>query len=222
MNSRVRNSALMCVLVAGVLLPGQASAQEGIAGHNAVDLTWTPSTLRTAPQGGVFGLQQGGAPNPGAVPSAVRQAEQDVERQVRKYRVGVQGGLVIDPELVSIGVHANVGPFFTSRFAVRPHFELGFGELTTLLALNVDGIYRLRPSAGQRWTPYFGAGPSFSLSHRGFEGEEDGERFDFGDTDWETGLDLLVGFENRNGMFLEFKATPYSVGHARFIVGYSF
>jgi hypothetical protein len=187
-----------------------------------VNLNWTPAIGKTATASSLFELQQGGAPNPRAVPSVVRDAEQDVQRQVRKYRIGVNGGLVIDPELVSVGVHANLGPFFTSRFSVRPHLELGFGEVTTLLALNLDGVYRLRPSAGQRWTPYFGAGPVFSLSHRGFEGEEDGERFDFGDTDWETGLDLLVGFENRNGMFVEFKATPYSIGHARFIVGYSF
>ena len=76
------------------------------------------------------------------------------------------------------------------------------------------------------WTPYVGAGPNFALSHRGFDpdGEdiEERNRFDFSDTDFEGGVNFIVGARRPNGMFLEMKATAYGVSNVRLLVGFSF
>ena len=70
-----------------------------------------------------------------------------------------------------------------------------------------------------------GAGPNFALSHRGFESDEsdDGRnRFDFSDTDFEGGFNFIAGARNRNGMFLEMKATAYGVSNVRLLAGFNF
>ena len=36
-----------------------------------------------------------------------------------------------------------VGPFFNENVWARPNIELGFGEVTTLVAINFEGIYRI-------------------------------------------------------------------------------
>ena len=61
-------------------------------------------------------------------------------------------------------------------------------------------LYSLTGAASQRWTPYIGAGPNFALSHRGFDTESDLEddlpnRFDFGDTDFEGGVNVTLGLD---------------------------
>jgi len=161
--------------------------------------------------------------NQDPVPPNVRRLERQIERQVRRFRVGVRGGTALDPELISIGAHATLGPFFDPNVSFRPNVELAFGEVTTLLALNLEGIYRLSPATRQtRWTTYVGAGPNFSFSHRGFEGEENGDRFDFGEFDWDTGFNFLIGVENRNGVFVELKATAYASPHIRLLIGRTF
>ncbi len=157
------------------------------------------------------------------VPPSVRRLERQIERQVRRYRVGVRGGVALDPELISVGAHASLGPFFDSNVSFRPNLELAFGEVTTLLALNLEGIYRIPPATRQsRWSAYVGAGPNFSFSHRNFEGEENGQRFDFGEFNWDTGLNFLVGAENRSGVFIELKATAYAGPHVRLLIGRNF
>ena len=75
------------------------------------------------------------------VPPAAQQTEADVERAVRRFRVGVQGGVGLDPEILDVGVHAAFGPFFTPNVAFRPGIELGIGEVTTLFGINLDVLY---------------------------------------------------------------------------------
>ena len=158
------------------------------------------------------------------VPDEVRRAESQIRRQARRYGVGVRGGVGFDPELLTAGVQARVGPFFSDSISLRPSAEFGFGEVTTLFALNFEAIYRLpfTPRAG-RWQAYVGAGPSFNFSHRNFEAAQAGDRdIDFGDFDYSTGLSFVTGVEFRNGTFVEMRSMAYGKPAVRVFFGYNF
>ncbi|MCA1586961.1 MAG: hypothetical protein LC791_20055 [Acidobacteria bacterium] len=158
-----------------------------------------------------------------AIPPEIRRLEAQIERQVRRYRVGAFGGVALDPELISVGAHATFGPIFNRNVVFRPNLELGFGEVTTLVALHLDVLYNFPGATRQtRWAPYVGAGPNFSFSHRGFESEEDGNRFDFGDFDADSGFDFIAGARNPNGVFIELKATASGVANVRLLAGFNF
>jgi hypothetical protein len=159
------------------------------------------------------------------VPPDVRQAEAAVERAVKRFRVGVEAGVGLDPELIMFGGHGAFGPIFNRNVEFRPGIEFGIGEVTTLFGINLDVLYVLPgASRGTRWTPYVGAGPNFALSHRGFESddEDSGNRFDFSDTDFVSGFNFFAGARTANGMFLEMKSTAYGVSNIRFLVGFNF
>ena len=168
------------------------------------------------------------------VPANVQRLTAQIERQARRFRAGVFRGAALDPELISVDAFATLTPWPQPRLAVRPSFELAFGELTTLIGLHLDVLYSLpgiRPSA--RWAPYVGAGPNFSFSHRGIEEEEflergatddddDDGRFDFSQYDWNNGFNFIVGARNPNGTFFELKATAYGVANIRMLAGFEF
>ena len=189
--------------------------------------------------------QQAGAQRPTAsssqrsnqqqnVPAGAQQAEDAVERTVERFRIGVEGGIGLDPELIEFGAHAAFAPIFSPDVEFRPGIEFGFGELTTLFGINLDVLYFLPGSTrGTRWMPYIGAGPSFGLSHRGFatddvdnvdddEVEEPNSRFDFSDTDFNGGMNFIAGARNQSGVFFEMKATAYGVSNIRFLAGFNF
>ena len=56
-----------------------------------------------------------------------------ISREARRFGVGVQGGVGIDPELIDLGVHATFGPVFKPNLVFRPALEVGAGEITTFL-----------------------------------------------------------------------------------------
>jgi hypothetical protein len=161
------------------------------------------------------------------VPPAVKDAENAVEDAVRRFRIGVVGGVGLDPELVMFGAHAAFGPIFHRGIEARPGIEFGVGEVTTLLGLNLDVLYVL-PGATRntRWTPYAGAGPNFTLSHQGFEADDeevdDRNRFDFSDTDVSGGFNFIAGVRNQSGVFFELKATAYGESNIRILAGFNF
>lgn len=159
------------------------------------------------------------------IPPEIRRLERDIERQVRRYSVGVRAGVALDPELVLIGVHAQLGPFFNSNVYFRPNVEFAFGEVTTMFALNPEVVYRLPVTARQgRWSAYVGLGPGFNFLHQNFEREEGDSRIDFGDFKSDVGLNILGGIRSRGGTFVELKTTVYSDPSPtlRLIVGYNF
>lgn len=197
-----------------LLLPHAALAQDPGAG------VFSPASLSAA----TLDAQQSNVPAP------VKDAENAVERAAKRFRLGVEGGVGVDPELIMFGGHGTFGPFFTRGLDFRPGVEFGIGEVTTTFGVNLDLLYTL-PGATRtsRWVPYVGAGPNFALSHRGFEtqdadtGVDDGRsRFNFSDTDFESGLNFIAGARHRNGMFMEMKATAYGVSNVRLMVGYNF
>jgi hypothetical protein len=180
----------------------------------ANEVTITPGT--TAGQTGTAGP---------VVPPEVRRLERDIERQARRYQVGVRAGVALDPELVMIGVHAQVGPFFNNNIFFRPNVEFAFGEVTALFGISPEFIYRLPVSSRQgRWSTYVGAGPGFNFLHQNFERAAGDKRIDFGDFHSDTGLNILAGIRYRSGMFAELKTTVYSDPSPtlRLIIGYNF
>lgn len=160
------------------------------------------------------------------VPREVRQLERDIERQVRRYQMGVRAGMALDPELVLIGVQAQVGPFFNPNVFLRPNVEFAFGEVTALFALNMEAIYRLPISSRQgRWSTYVGGGPGFNFIHQNFEQTTgEGKKIDFGDFHSSVGLNILGGLRFRSGMFAELKTSVYArpAPTLRLVVGYNF
>jgi RNase P/RNase MRP subunit p29 len=180
------------------------------------------TALEAAPAAQRAGTQQPAQP----VPPEIRRIERDIERQLRRFQAGVRAGIALDPELILLGVHAQVGPFFNPDIYLRPNVEFAFGEVTALFALNLEAIYRLPVSSRQgRWSAYVGAGPGFSFLHQNFERETgEGRDIDFGDFSSDVGFNILGGLRYRNGMFLELKSSIYSrpAPALRLIVGYNF
>ena len=180
--------------------------------------------------------REGLAPqNPEPVPVDLRQLEAQVQRQARRWHLGLTGGIALDPEMISLNTFATLQPFSSRSLSIRPNFELAFGEVTTLLGLHLDVLYALPGiSRSARWAPYVGAGPNFTLSHRGVDEEEflgddatappeeEDSRFDFSQFDWDNGFNFIVGMRRPNGMFFEMKATAYGVANIRMLGGFAF
>jgi len=169
------------------------------------------------------GLSGSGDEQSDPVPPDVRRLESQIERQARRYRAGVQVGAALDPELISLDGFATFGPFFNRNTYFRPNVEFAFGEVTTLFGIHLDGIYTLPGiTRSIRWAPYVGAGPTFSFSHRGFEDEQDGQRFDFGEFEWHNGVNFIAGARNPNGVFFEMKSTAWGAANIRLMGGFEF
>jgi hypothetical protein len=167
-------------------------------------------------------FQRAGAQN---VPAAARQSGDAVERAAKRFGMGIEGGVGLDPELIIIGTHATFGPVFNRNLEFRPGVEFGFGEVTTMFGINLDVLYTLPGSTRQtRWVPYFGGGPNFALSHRGFETDatDTTSRFNFSDTEFNSGFNFIAGARRQNGVFFEMKATAYGVTNVRLLAGFNF
>jgi hypothetical protein len=162
------------------------------------------------------------------VPPSVRRLEQSVQRQTRRFRLGVRTGVTVDQELFSLGTHVQIGPFFRETIWARPNVEFGFGEVTTLVALNFEGVYRVPVTQRDgRWAVFFGGGPSVNFTDQnfappGFDDDEDLDEERFDDFNLDAGFNILMGVQSRGGMFLELRSSVYSSPHLRFVVGYNF
>jgi RNase P/RNase MRP subunit p29 len=186
-----------------------------------VRLASTVTTLAAPPRA------QGTAPAQEPLPPpAVRELERDIKREVRRWRLGVRAGVGLDPELVLFGVHSQLGPLFHRDVSLRPNAEFAFGEVTDLIALNLEAAYRLPISSRQgRWSAYIGAGPAFTFLHQNFEREAgEGRDIDFGNFEFDTGFNILTGVQFRKGTFFEVKSSVYSrpAPSLRLIFGYNF
>jgi hypothetical protein len=187
------------------------------------------------------GLQQSALQQqPSNLPPQAQAAEQSVEAAVRRFRIGIDGGVGVDPELVMFGAHATFGPVFHPDVEFRPGLEVGLGELTTLISINMDVLYAFPGGTGaNRWRSYIGVGPTFGLSHRGLEADDIDDdledlddledetpglrnRFDFSDTDFNGGVNFIAGAENQRGLFFELKATAGGVSNIRLMAGFTF
>jgi hypothetical protein len=176
--------------------------------------------------------QELGAVQQGQGVPADKQVETAVKEVARRFRIGVEGGVGLDPELIMFGAHGSFGPYFDDNFLFRPGVEFGIGEVTTLFGVNLDATYSFFRNSNSRWVPYIGAGPNFAVSHQSFEApqpEEDGDtppeddnRFDFSDTDFETGVNFIAGARRDTGLFVEMRVTAWGVSNFRVMVGFNF
>lgn len=169
------------------------------------------------------------APSPGAqakpLPPEVRDLEQDIKSEARRWHLGVRTGAALDPELFLFGVHSQLGPVFNRNIFFRPNAEFAFGEITDMISLNLEAIYRLPITArGKRLSAYVGAGPALNFVHQDFERQVgEGRDIDFGNFDYETGFNILAGIQRRH-TFVEVKTSVWSkpAPTLRLIVGYTF
>ena len=185
---------------------------EGIQVANTVTVT-TPVTPGQPPP-----------PDAAPVPAEVRRLENQVSRQFRRFRAGARAGVGLDPEVILVGLHSTMGPIFNRNVYFRPNAEFGFGEVTTLVTLNLEAIYRL-PITEQRgrWSAYVGAGPGLNFIDRDFEEAESGNRsISFNDFDFEGSLNVLAGLEFRSGRFVELKTAVWSRPTLRVLFGFNF
>ena len=192
------------------------------AGEEAgVRLASTITTLEAAPSA------KGTPPTQAQpIPPAVRDLERDIKRQARRWRLGVRAGAGLDPELILFGVHSQLGPIFHRDVFFRPNAEFAFGEVTDLIALNLEAIYRLPVSSRRgNWSAYLGAGPALTFLHQSFQSQAgQGRNIDFGNFDFDAGFNILTGVQFRRGTFFEVKTSLYSrpAPTLRLILGYNF
>jgi hypothetical protein len=153
-------------------------------------------------------------PAPQPLPESIRNTERAIESEARRFQLGLRAGVGLQPELIMIGVHAQLGPVFRSIY-LRPNGEFDWGERTKLFAINTEFIYRLPLTAATgRWSTYVGMGPGFNFATQRATG-----------FDYSTSLNLLFGVRFRSGMFTELKTSVYgasSVPILRAVIGYNF
>lgn len=159
-------------------------------------------------------------------------AQNAVTEAVKKWNIGVEGGISLDPEMITFGVFGSFGPVFSPSVRFRPGLYTSFGELTTEFGIDLDVLYTI-PNSGAAWHTYVGGGPNFALSHKSFtappdsdsgDGTTDGtetDRFDFSDTSFDTGLNFIVGASKGKGFF-EMRATAYGVSNVKLLAGFRF
>jgi hypothetical protein len=122
---------------------------------------------------------------------------------------GIRGGMSVDPDQFYFGGHLETSPLI-DRLHFRPNLEVGFGDDLTLIAANMEFVYKF-PRKGS-WGLYAGGGPALNIYM--VDGADDG------DTD--AGLNLLIGFENTSGLFFEFKLGVVDSPDFKFGVGWTF
>jgi hypothetical protein len=124
---------------------------------------------------------------------------------------GIRGGVAIDPDLVYFGGHFETSPLI-DRLHFRPNLEVGIGDDLILTSINMEFVYKF-PSRSS-WLLYAGGGPAINIYSYDTGGDDD--------TDTEGGLNLLVGAENRGGLFFEFKIGVVESPDIKFGVGFTF
>jgi hypothetical protein len=110
-------------------------------------------TVLSAPSAGARGAADKGA-QAAPVPEKIRQAENQIRRESRRWRVGVRAGAAFNPELFMFGIQSQMGPILHPRVLFRPNAEFDFGEVTDLIALNLEAVYRFSAASRRgNWTP---------------------------------------------------------------------
>lgn len=121
---------------------------------------------------------------------------------------GIRGGISVDPDQFYFGGHLETSPL-VDRLYFRPNVEVGFGDDLTLIAANMEFVYKF--TTGRSLNLYAGGGPALNVYMR------DGA--DGGDTD--AGFNVLVGVEQSRGLFFEFKVGAIDSPDFKFGVGYT-
>lgn len=123
---------------------------------------------------------------------------------------GIRGGISIDPDQFYFGGHLETSPL-VDRLYFRPNIEVGIGDDLTLIAANMEFVYKF--TARRAWNLYAGAGPALNIYM--FDGPGDN------DAETEAGFNILVGVEQARGLFLEFKIGAIDSPEFKFGIGYT-
>ena len=122
--------------------------------------------------------------------------------------VGLRAGASADPDQFYFGGHVETAPLVEAlRF--RPNLEIGLGDDVTHIGANVEFVYPFRLSDSD-WSFYPGAGPALNVYD-----------FDRG-SEVEGGLNILLGLEHDDGLFIEFKVGALDSPDVKLGVGYTF
>ena len=123
---------------------------------------------------------------------------------------GIRGGISIDPDQFYFGGHLETSPL-VDRLYFRPNVEVGIGDDLTLIAANMEFVYKFSRSRGLNL--YAGAGPALNIFMVDSPGDNDAET--------EAGFNILVGAETPKGLFFEFKIGAIDSPDFKFGVGYT-
>lgn len=159
------------------------------------------------------------------VPQSVNGTMTKIQQETRFWHIGARAGVALDPELVLFGVHSQMGPIFARNVFFRPNAEFAFGEITDMISLNLEVVYRARTMRSGEWSPYFGAGPALEFINQSFKtSSSQSSNISFSNFNYQTGFNILMGVENRHSTFFEVKASLWSSPGPvlRLIVGKNF
>ena len=123
---------------------------------------------------------------------------------------GIRGGISVDPDQFYVGGHLETPPL-VDRLYFRPNLEVGFGDDLTLLAANMEFVYKF--STRRALNLYAGGGPALNILMFDNNGDND--------SDTEAGFNFLVGMETARGLFFEFKIGAMDSPDLKFGVGYT-
>jgi hypothetical protein len=123
---------------------------------------------------------------------------------------GIRGGISIDPDQFYFGGHLETSPL-VERLHFRPNVEVGIGDDLTLIAANMEFVYKFSRSRGLNL--YAGGGPALNIFMVDSPGDNDAET--------EAGFNVLVGAETPKGLFFEFKMGLIDSPDIKFGVGYT-
>lgn len=126
---------------------------------------------------------------------------------------GVRGGVAIDPDQFYFGGHYETEAL-VDRVHFRPNVEAGLGDDLTLVALNFEFAYKFPQRNG--WRLYAGGGPA--VNFYSFDRGKDNDR----ETNSEAGINFLIGVEQSEGLFFEFKIGALDSPELKFGVGWTF
>jgi len=123
---------------------------------------------------------------------------------------GIRGGISVDPDQFYFGGHLETSPLI-DRLYFRPNVEVGFGDDLTLIAANMEFVYKF--TTRRPWNVYAGGGPALNVYMLDGDGDNDSET--------DAGVNILVGVEQSSGLFFEFKIGAIDSPDFKFGVGYT-
>ena len=124
--------------------------------------------------------------------------------------LGVRAGASVDPDQFYFGGHVET-PAIVNRLHLRPNLEIGFGDDATLIAVNIEAIYKY-PLRQSPWVVYGGGGPA--INYYNFDNDAG--------SDTRGGLNFVGGLEHDRGLFFEVKVGAWGSPDLKFGVGYNF
>ena len=124
---------------------------------------------------------------------------------------GVRGGLSVDPDQFYFGGHLETSPL-VDRLYFRPNVEVGIGDDLTLIAANMEFVYKF--TTRRAWNVYAGARTGVEHLHVRRRAAITTRRPKPASTSWSAS-------NNRAGLFFEFKIGTIDSPELKFGVGYT-